>query len=372
MPAIVFSRFPYESSWGGEESHTLALAKHFQSKGYEVIFFGSCPVLLEKFNELKFQTVKVWGGKMVVTPLELIKSIFLYPFIKWNLARNFKKLLQKHDIKALYCLSLNEKILLSPEAIKNKISVTWVEHQEIRSWLLKNPWRKIYCDLSMYVKIIPINNLNKQKLISEMKIKENNIKEITNGVDIEFISRHSRNTQKNLIVAANRFISKKGLMDLLQCMPELFIKYSTLELRLIGGGEEENAINNFINTNLAGKKISVSYFLNKENWIDLLSRCDVYVSTARDANETFSLSSAEALASGCKLVVTRCSGIADHLTDGLNAFLAEPMNPDSLRLKIENALNSAEELRSNGIKTAREMFDQKRMLEQYESVILRA
>src|SRR5690606_16841233 len=150
-PAVIITRFPYESSWGGEESHTLSIAKHLRAKGFEVIFFGSCPILLQKFSELSFPVRKVWGGKMVVTPFELLKSFFLFPLIKWNLIQNFKKLYASYDIKALYCLSLNEKILLTPEAIKQNIPVTWVEHQEIRNWLLKNPWKKMYQKLSSLV-----------------------------------------------------------------------------------------------------------------------------------------------------------------------------------------------------------------------------
>jgi len=56
------TRFPYESSWGGEESHTLSLARYFREEGHEVIFMGSCPVLLKKFAEEGFEVHPCWGG----------------------------------------------------------------------------------------------------------------------------------------------------------------------------------------------------------------------------------------------------------------------------------------------------------------------
>jgi len=371
-PAVIITRFPYESSWGGEESHTLSIAKHLRAKGFEVIFFGSCPILLQKFSELSFPVRKVWGGKMVVTPFELLKSFFLFPLIKWNLIQNFKKLYASYDIKALYCLSLNEKILLTPEAIKQNIPVTWVEHQEIRNWLLKNPWKKMYQKLSSLVRIVPISNTNKQRLLSNLAISESNLVEITNGVDLEAISALRENTQKNLIVCANRFIPKKGIMDFLSTLPTLFSRYSNLEVMIIGEGEEENIMKEYLAKNLPGKNVKIVNFLKKEKWFEVLSRCDVFVSTARDSNETFSLNTAEALASGCKVVVTKCSGIADYLQDGVDAFIAEPNDPENLRYNIERALAAPDMLAENGIKTAREKFDQNKMLQQYESLILRS
>jgi glycosyltransferase involved in cell wall biosynthesis len=368
--AVVMTRFPYESSWGGEESHTLTLAKHLRSKGYEVVFMGSCPVLLKKFTELSFPVKKVWGGKMVVTPFELLKSFFLFPFIKLNITRHFRKLVTNYDVRALYCLSLNEKVLLTQEAIRLKIPTTWVEHQEVRGWLLRSPWRNLYQSLSPFVKIVPICKVNMQRL-ADIKIEAGNMVEIVNGVDLEMASQNIRKTQKNLLVVANRFISKKGIMDFLSTLPNLFTEYPDLEVKIIGEGPERELMESFIKNKISGMNISIINFLKKENWFELLSRCDVYVSTARDSNETFSLSTAEALANGCKVVVTTCSGISDFLTNGEDAFLTEPMNPEKLEMNIKRALMSSEELRENAKTTAKKMFDQNKMLLQYESVILR-
>jgi len=369
---VVITRFPYESSWGGEESHTLTLAKHLRSKGYEVVFMGSCPILLQKFQELGFPVERVWGGKMVVTPIELLKSFFLFPLIKWNMVRHFRKLTTSYDVKACYFLSFNEKVLLTPEAFRLKIPTTWVEHQEIRNWLMKNPWRKLYQSLSSLVKIIPICRVNTQRLAEDLKIEEGNLEQITNGVDLEMASKYPRVTQKNLMVVANRFIPKKGIMDFLAALSQMFSMHPDLEVRIIGEGPERELMEKTIKANIPGVNISIINFLKKENWFELLSKTDVFVSTARDTNETFSLSTAEALASGCKVVVTKCSGIADYLTDATDAFLAEPMNPENLQITIERALNAPDSIREMAKKTAQEKFNQNTMLLRYESVILRS
>lgn len=363
------TRFPYESSWGGEESHTLAVARHLKSKGFEVIFMGSCAVLLQKFSEEGFPIKKIWGGRMVVTPFELLKSLLLFPWIKWNLARNFTELCADYDVKALYCLSLNEKLLLTPEALRRGIPVTWVEHQEIRNWLLKSPWRKLYSSLSPRVMIVPISQQNKRSLLEELSVASSSIVDIVNGVGLENVQ--ARKTQKGLVVSANRFIPKKGMMDFLQALPELFLQHAELQVQVIGEGEQEEELKKYISEQLPGKNIQLHHFLKKEKWFELLSQADIFVCSPRDTNETFSLNTAEALASGCKVVVTKCAGIADSLLDGQNAIIAEPMNPNQLALSIEKAFSSPESLRENAAKTAREKFDQQRMLLEYEKLILR-
>ena len=361
--AIVFTRFPYESAWGGEESHTLNLAKYVQSHGFEPIFFGSCPILLQKFSELGFTVRNVWGGKMIVTPLELLKSFFLFPFMLWNLRRNFRALLREFDIKALYCLSLNEKLFLSPLVIRNKIPVTWVEHQEIRSWLLKNPWKFLYRSNAGYVKVVPIGKKNFSILKNVLKIPEDNLSPILHGVDVGKIENVKCKMKKGLIVYANRLIPKKGVQDFLVAVLPLLEKNPELQVKVIGEGELKNEVERFF---------PVQSFLKNEKWYEMLSQADIFVSCARDENETFSLSTAEAMAAGCKVVVTTCCGIADYLTDKKNAFLVESNDPEDLSRGISEALSSSDEIREQAIGTAREKFDQEKMLLAYESVILRS
>lgn len=368
--AVVITRFPYESSWGGEESHTISIAKYLREKGAEVIFMGSCPVLLEHFKNEGFKTRPTWGGKMCVTPWELIKSFFLFPFIKWNLAGVFSELCADYDVQALYCLSLNEKLLLTSEANRRKIPVTWVEHQEIRDWLLKSPWSSLYVRLASLVRIVPISQKNKRCLDEQLKIPPTVIIDIVNGVALENVQ--PRKTQRGLVLSANRFIPKKGVMDFVQALPELFSRHSDLQVHIIGEGEQEAEIQKYIVDHLSGKNIQIDNFLKKEKWFELLSQADVFVCSPRDTNETFSLNTAEALASGCKVVVTKCAGIADFLSNGVDAIITEPMNPTQLVQSIEVALSSSESMRESAIKTAREKFDQQRMLREYEKLILRS
>jgi len=366
------TRFPYDSAWGGEESHTLLLAKYFRTLGYVVIFMGNCPTLLRHFSKEGFPTKKISGGKMVVTPWELLKSLFLNPVWTRNMRLGFDDLLHEYDVQALYCLSLNEKLFLTSYAGRFGVPVTWVEHQEIRNWLLKSPWRFLYQKQARLAKIVPISPKNKSVLLKELHIPAKNMVNIVNGVVLNAFKGTTRKTQKNLIVSSNRLIPKKGMMDFLQAVKILFEKGIKFRVQVFGEGEEYGRVSTFIQDELGGVALEFSPFLSKEVWQNTLLEADVYVSSARDTNETFSLATAEALAAGCKVVVTKCSGIANYLEDEKEAFLADPKNPEALADLIERALEADESMREKAQQAAASKFDQVRMLEQYEKLILRS
>ncbi len=370
-PAIVITRFPYESAWGGEESHTILVAEHFRSKGFEVIFMGNCQTLTPKFKEKGFQTCFVSGGKMIVTPFQLLKSFFMWPVWRRRMKRAFDQLMDDYDVKALYCLSLNEKLFLTPLALQHSIPVTWVEHQEIRGWLLNSPWKKRYARWARHVNIIPISPVNTERLEKGVGVPQSHLVEIVHGIDLKLLLSLKRQTQNGLVVFSNRLIPKKGAMDFLQAAKLLLSKQPELHFKLIGEGPEKDKILAFIQENKLQDSIELLPRLDRAGWHHALAQADVFVACARDTNETFSLNTAEALAAGCRVVVTRCSGIAHYLEDQKEAFLIEPEDPVGLSKFIERALQAPESMRAVARQAAVQKFDQERMLSQYESVILR-
>jgi glycosyltransferase involved in cell wall biosynthesis len=369
-PALLITRFPYESSWGGEESHTLSIARHFRDQGHEVVFMGSCQILLEKFKEQGFETKKVWAGKMIVSKFQLLKSFILFPFMKRSLKKSFKKLLKTHEIKYLYCLSLNEKLFLTPYAIKENISVTWVEHQEIRNWLLKSPWRKLYKKNSEKVSVVPISKMNEKQLLEDIKVSSENIQFIVNGIDVD---TDPVKTKKEVgsIVFANRLIPKKGVMDFLECLKMNIDIFKDKKIYIVGEGEQRSEAEKFEHENLSKLDVRFLDYLKNENWKALLEKADIFVSCARDNNETFSLNTAEALSKSCKVVVTRCSGIASFLVDKKEAFLCEPKSPEDLAKKIQEAMTAPNAIREMASQAAKRKFDKKNMLKEYYQLITR-
>ncbi|MDP3975529.1 MAG: glycosyltransferase family 4 protein, partial [bacterium] len=313
----------------------------------------------------------VWGGRMIVTRWELLKSFFLAPLISWNLRRYFRWLLSRYQVKGLYCLSLNEKLYLSPYAVSKGVPVTWVEHQEIRNWLVKSPWRKRYQKNAKQVKIIPISSKNRRQLLEQLHVPSQNIVDIVNGVDVQELASLNRDTHPGLILTVARLIPKKGVMDFLLAVKPLLEQDKGREIIIVGEGPEEPQLKKFVSESIQSDKIRFMSFLKKEKLHDLLAITDVFVIPSRDTSETFSLLAAEAMASGCKVVVTTCSGIADYLHSGKDAFLCLPQRPEDLRRKIELALDAPEDIREEARRTVRAKFNIKDMLTSYQNLILR-
>lgn len=366
---IVITRFPYESEWGGEESHTLALAESFRDKNYQVIFFGSCSVLSQHFLGRGFRVRRLWGGKMIVTALELLKSLVSFPFICWNMRRHMQKI-EKEDIKACYMLSLNEKLFLTGWFMKRNIPVTWVEHQEFRAWMTKSPWRWLYKKNAKRVKIVPISPKNERILKSDLGIHEKQVERIINGIDVQQVQSQPQERERGLVVIANRMIAKKGMKVFLEALYILKKENNINRVVILGKGQQKRELEEFIAQQLKGMSIEVHQFLKKEKYYQLLNSADLFVSSALDENETFSLSSAEALAAGCKLVVTKCSGIAHFLADEKEAFICQPTK-EGMASKISQALLAPEEMRDAARAVALQKFNQDDMIKKYHQLILR-
>lgn len=366
---IIFTRFPYESAWGGEESHTLNLAKFFRNENHEVWFMGSCPVLLKKFREENFQVRRIWGGRMTVTPWELMKFFFLWPCMLLNLWMMFRKQLTSTEQKIVFCLSLNEKILLTPIALHYGVRVIWMEHQFIKNWLLKSPLKYFYKLWSNKVTIVPISSANEKTLKSKLKIPYLRIRNIIHGINLREFESATAVAHKQFIVGTSaRLIQKKGVHILLQSIGIVGKRKSEIKVEIIGEGEEQKKLEDLVGK--LGLESSVSFldFLPRNEYLKKLSSWDIFVLPSLDESETFGLSAAEALASGCKLIVSEASGISHYLPKQDGIKIVERGNVDQLSESITQLL-SQKVNRSLLQNLVHDKFDERRMNAQYDILI---
>jgi glycosyltransferase involved in cell wall biosynthesis len=366
---ILITRFPFESALGGEEWHTIELAKELKSRGHKIIFMGSCPVLLDLFKKEGFVTKKTWGGKMAVTPLELIKFIFLSPFIYLSLKKIFDELIEKYKIDRLYCLSLNEKILLTPIAKKRGIKTIWVEHQQIRDWLMISPLRWIYKSNSSNVTIIPISPWNHKKL---KKIGVKNIIDIPNGVK-KFKIKKEEGKKEIVIGTIARLIRKKGVHFVVQAAEDLLSLENNHKFRfvIIGEGPEKKSLE----SQTKEKKLENITFagrLDRKQYEKTFASFDIFILPSIDESETFGLVAAEALLLGIPVVVTKVCGIAKYLEHEKNAFIIPEESSEKITeaiIKLTTKKELANKIASNGKKLAQNLFSFEKMVNQYEKTL---
>jgi len=345
------------------------LAEGLRERGHRVVLMSSCPVLLDSFKEAGFDTYEVWGGKMVVTKMELLKFPFLAPFIFSNLGKHLLEIKRKHQIDTLYCLSLNEKVLLTPLASLLKIKIFWVEHQQLRDWIRKSPLRFPYRRWSQKVKIVPVSQWNKKRL-KEIKVNDENVVEVLNGVDLEELRRiksvqiqteEKEKTPKVGVVA--RLIKKKGVEYLVKAAA-LFKEWGVeADFVVIGDGEERGELDALIEKFNLKRRFQFLSRLEREEYLKTLSSFDVLVLPSLDDSETFGLVIAEAMAVEVPVVVTEVCGIARYLKNEENALIVPPADEEALAKAIKKVLK-VKSLREKLIENAGELVEKKFSLEQ--------
>src|SRR5262245_15941040 len=72
---ILFTRFPLESRMGGAEVQTLVLMKGLRDRGHDVMFLGSCHVLLEETGKLRIENKKLKIGPPPVTKWHVVNFL---------------------------------------------------------------------------------------------------------------------------------------------------------------------------------------------------------------------------------------------------------------------------------------------------------
>jgi glycosyltransferase involved in cell wall biosynthesis len=366
---ILITRFPYESSPGGEEWHTVELAKSLRAKGHQCCFLGNCPVLLNDFKREKFETEKCWTPKMPVTPLALATFLLLLPITYVILRKHFLDIVKRKKINVLYCLSLTEKILLTRLAHRRNIRTIWVEHQQIRNWLMKSPLRLAYMWLSRYAHIVPISTWNRKKL-EALKVPENHIVGILNG--IQPLGQKKEKTSKKITVGiASRLTEKKGVDTVIVMAGILKKREEDFEIEIIGDGPERKHLENMV-TEKKLKNITFVRRCGREEFKKRFLNFDIFIMPSTDDAETFGLTAAEAMDAGIPTIITAVCGIAKYVENNRDAYIVPPKDSEALAKTVERLLsdeNTRKRVAAKGKEKAKSLFSWNTMVEAYENLI---
>ena len=207
---ILFTRFPLKSAYGGAEVQTLSLVEGLRKRGHDIAFLGSCPVLLDWMPELHLKKYELHIGSPPVTMWGAVSFLWRQFFMKHKLIQTIKKSDINHFLPtvapplachgelnesiharggvktgqptAILMLSLSEKILLTPWAVKRGMNVLWIEHDRIGHWLTKNPWLSRLRKMSTLVTTICVSNLSK-KMYIDLGWDPKRVIAIPNGID---------------------------------------------------------------------------------------------------------------------------------------------------------------------------------------------
>jgi glycosyltransferase involved in cell wall biosynthesis len=316
---VVFTRFPYESSYGGEEGHTMEIASFYRSQGAKVIFWGSCKVLHGLFSENGYKVNKKRLSKPPVTLFRLMTFSILSPLLLLKGMFDVLALKLKHGLTLrMYMLSFTEKLIYAPWCWLFGIKCIWLEHARFGNWFHKNPWKLWYQFWSKRenVEVITVSELMK----TEMKMPW--VKVITNAIDgrrfkkikdasslpVEMRRAFAR---KNFDIGfVGRFSEDKGVKLILKAAEEI----PEAGFICCGNGRFKKTLD---------KKDIDNMWLDKKLIPCFMQNIDLLVLPATDT-DPFGLVVLEAMHAGTPVLMTNKCGVSFHLSDGENAFICSP------------------------------------------------
>jgi len=171
---------------------------------------------------------------------------------------------------------------------------------------------------------------------------------------------------------------RKGQMFLLEVLLSLREThrdiFDTVLLNLVGGGEEEFKLKEFVAKNNLQKQ--VNFLGQRPDYISYVEKCDLYMLTSIEG-EDLPLVLITAMNKGKCIIASNFAGISDILSHGEDAYLIEP-NKDTFAkdiksaiLKLYNDKPLRERISKNVLRTFENTFGEKiyasRLLELYSN-----
>ncbi|TVR19334.1 MAG: glycosyltransferase [Balneolaceae bacterium] len=229
--------------------------------------------------------------------------------------------------------------------------------------------------------IISVSEKAKQNCIKWLKTDSGKISVIHNGIDIDWVKGKAENaedlpnevfgTKNPKLVFVGRLIHRKGLDLLLEVIHKMKQNGRTVELIVVGDGEEKSA---YINM---AKKFGISSLIHFEgeqkNPFPFMKMADIFVLPSR--SEGFPNVLLEAMALGLPVVAANCESGPDEILNGKNGLLAKPNSGQSLKKEVEKLLYSNElriEIAEKGFKTVKKSFQLNDQLKKIENTLISA
>jgi glycosyltransferase involved in cell wall biosynthesis len=359
---IYITRFPFSSQLGGEELHTMAIARHYRAMGHKVVFLTSCEVLLDLAKEDGFETEKAWLYKPPVTLWSLIIFTILSPILFFHASGIITRLKLKDRKCVFYMLSFTEKLIMTPFLKATLTPVIWLEHARIGNWFWKNPWKKWYLKLADFVKVVTVS----ERMIKDLGVKDAIL--IPNAIKNSYFSKirdaevlpdslkaHFLPAQLE-VGYVGRLTADKGMSLVIEAAKKL----PGLNFVTVGEGPMKSELKK------AG--VNVHDKINREQVVAFMQNIDIFILPSTEV-DPFGLVVLEAMAAGTPVVLTNKCGVADYLDSGKDAIVATVDEFIGALDKLSRSETKRKKLSEHGQKTVEKKFKCENMLEAYGELI---
>jgi glycosyltransferase involved in cell wall biosynthesis len=212
-------------------------------------------------------------------------------------------------------------------------------------------------------------------LAAALRLTPTSFRVIRNGVPVcsgspeAFRRELAIGPHESLVLAIGNLYPVKGHMVLLQAM-KLLDGHSGLppwHLAIAGRGDEERTLRSFAAAHgLADRLHLLGY---RDDIVDLLAAADVFALPS--LSEGIPLALLEAMFAGKAIVASAVGGVPEVVTEGREAILIPPSDPETLAAGLAQLLQDHEYRRSLGAAArqhARQEFSLAAMVDRYETV----
>jgi colanic acid/amylovoran biosynthesis glycosyltransferase len=154
----------------------------------------------------------------------------------------------------------------------------------------------------------------------------------------------AKEKDKSVILFCGRFTEKKGIRYALEAFSRIVHKYSQLEMKLVGSGEDDETISEKIRELKIEGKVKLMGVLPFKELVKELRNADIFIHPSVTASDGDSEGGAptilmEASAAGLPIVSTRHADIPEVVLHGQTGFLAEERNVEQLIHSLEVLIN---------------------------------
>ena len=233
------------------------------------------------------------------------------------------------DVEIAFVEGFATKLLVHSTNKKAK-KIAWI-HIDLE----KFHWTKsIYKNITeeektyqQYTQLITVSETAKEAFLREFKNVHTPIKTLYNPINsLEIIQKSkfkintpSKKTNTIRLVSIGRFTIQKAYDRLLRIINQLIIEKYSIELWLLGDGEQRNLLENYIKKQHLENIATLWGF--QDNPYAYLAQCDLFVCSS--ISEGYSTAVTEALILGLPVITTNCSGMHELLKNGECGVITE-------------------------------------------------
>jgi len=349
---------------GGISSYALTLASGMRKRGHNVYIASSGGQLLSRFIAegvvyipIPIKTKSEVSYKVLISKFKLLKYI------------------KEDNIEIIHANTRVTQVLSF--LIQRTYGKPYVS--TCHGFFKKRFFRKIFPCWGN--KVIAISESVKEHLIRDFKVKEEDIRVIHNGIDIDKFNpiqnpKLKIDVKKKLGLSEGpvigiiaRLSEEKGHIHLIKAMQEVITRIPRAQLLIVGEGRMREELVNL--TKEMGLEKSAFFLPSVTDTQEVLSSMDLFVLPS--LKEGLGLALMEAMACGLAVVGSDVGGIKSLIQNRYNGLLVRPADSRELSYAILELLQNpdkAKSLGSNARIFINQNFSQEKMVLETEKLYL--